>query len=63
MLCRIYLLHAGGRDLRHERLLDRKQELRRIVRTGIAPLIYADHIEGSGIALFEKCCELDLRAW
>ena len=23
-------------------------------------IIYADHIEGSEVALFEKCCELDL---
>jgi len=54
------LLQSAGEDLRRERLLDRKHQRRRIVGTGIAPLIYADHIEGSGIALFEKCCELDL---
>jgi bifunctional non-homologous end joining protein LigD len=54
------LLHSGGKDLRKEQLLDRKHGLRRILGNGIAPLIYADHIEGSGIGLFQKCCELDL---
>ncbi len=27
---------------------------------GIPPVIYADYIDGSGIALFRKACELDL---
>jgi len=54
------LLSAGGKDLRPGRLLDRKHELRRVVSSGLGPIIYADHLEGSGVALFEKCCELDL---
>ena len=54
------VLQSSGKDLRNERLLDRKHELRRIIGSGIAPLVYADHIDGSGVALFEKCCELDL---
>jgi bifunctional non-homologous end joining protein LigD len=54
------LLHANGKDLRHERLIDRKQELRRIIGTGIPPILYADYIERAGTSLFEKCCELDL---
>jgi bifunctional non-homologous end joining protein LigD len=54
------LLHAGGKDLRHERLIDRKHELRRIIGTGLAPIIYADHIERAGMALFDRACELDL---
>lgn len=41
-------------------MLDRKHELRRIIGSGLPSIIYADHIEGSGVALFEKCCELDL---
>jgi ATP-dependent DNA ligase len=45
--------------LRHERLLDRKQELKRVLGKG-SPVIYADYVEGSGIALFEKACALDL---
>ena len=54
------LLHASGKDLRRERLLDRKQELRRIIGNGLPPIIFADHIYESGIGLFEKACELDL---
>src|SRR5215469_8424878 len=54
------LLQAGGKDLRRERLLDRKHELRRIIGNDLPPIIFADHIYESGIALFEKACELDL---
>jgi len=54
------LLHASGKDLRRERLLDTKHELRRIIGNGLPPIIFADHIYESGIALFEKACELDL---
>jgi len=54
------LLHASGKDLRRERLLDRKHEPRRIIGNGLPPIIFADHIHESGIALFEKACELDL---
>jgi ATP-dependent DNA ligase len=53
------LLHFAGKDLGREQLLDRRHELRRVAGS-LGPLIYADHIESSGIALFEKCCELDL---
>jgi hypothetical protein len=31
-----------------------------IIGNGLPPIIYLDHIEGCGVALFEKCCELDL---
>ena len=41
------LLHINGKDLRRERLVGRKRQLRRVVGTGILLLIYADHIEGS----------------
>ena len=54
------LLHASGKDLRRERLLDRKHELRGVIGNGLPPLVFADHIIESGIALFEKACELDL---
>jgi len=56
------LLTWNGKDLRTERLLDRKQELRRLL-TKVSPpfpLQYADHVEGSGTALFQRVCELDL---
>jgi hypothetical protein len=54
------LLHASGKDLRGERLLDRKHELRKEIGNGLPPIIFADHIIESGIAVFEKACELDL---
>ena len=54
------LLRLNGNDLRPERLIDRKQELRRLVGQGIPSIIYADHIQGTGVALFQKACELDL---
>lgn len=54
------LLCAVGKDLRHDRLIDRKHELRRIIGTGLPPIMYADHVAGTGVALFEKLCELDL---
>jgi bifunctional non-homologous end joining protein LigD len=53
------LLQKDGNDLRTERLLDRKHELRRAVK-GLSPIIYADHVEQCGTALFNKACELDL---
>jgi len=53
------LLQTNGKDLRRERMLHRKHELTPIVR-GVAPITYADHIEGSGKALFKKASELDL---
>jgi len=51
-----------GKDLRTERLLDRKQELRRLLAkiSPPFPVRYTDHIEGSGTALFQRVCELDL---
>jgi bifunctional non-homologous end joining protein LigD len=53
------LLSSNGKDLRHERLLDRKNELRRMI-SGAVSVIYADHLSQNGTALFEKACELDL---
>jgi bifunctional non-homologous end joining protein LigD len=54
------LLFDGEHDLRHERLSDRKLELRRILGTITEPIMYADHVEHLGSALFEKACALDL---
>ncbi len=56
------LLVKDGVDLRSAALVDRKQELRRLLARvqSRVPLKYADHVEGTGIALFERICELDL---
>ena len=51
-----------GKDWRAERLVDRKQELRRLLSkiSPPFPLRYVDHVDGSGTALFQRVCELDL---
>src|SRR5216110_3989733 len=56
------LLTCDGKDLRTERLLDRKQELRRLLARSpmTSPLKYTEYIDGCGTALFQRICELDL---
>jgi len=56
------LLTCNGKDLRTEHLMDRKQELRRLLAKTSPPfpLRYAEHVERSGTALFQRVCELDL---
>jgi len=56
------LLMINGQDQRSERLIDRKQELRRLLsRNESAPALkYADHINANGTALFQRVCKLDL---
>ena len=56
------LLMYNGKDLRSERLTDRKHELRRAL-TGLpktSRLRYVDHIEQHGTALFQRVCKMDL---
>jgi len=55
------LLMTDGKDLRTEKLTDRKQELRRLMsKVPESRMLYADHIERYGTALFERVCKLDL---
>ena len=56
------LLWNAGQDHRLDSLVNRKQQLRRLLsRVPVtAPIRFADHIERSGIALFERICILDL---
>lgn len=55
------LLYSNGQDLRTHSLIDRKQELRRVlVNSTRTAICYADHVEGSGRKLFARACELDL---
>jgi len=50
-----------GKDLRTEKLTDRKQELRRLLsKVSASRMRYADHVEQYGTALFERVCKLDL---
>ena len=55
------LLMADGKDLRTEKLTDRKQELRRLLsKVSASRMRYADYVEHYGTALFERVCKLDL---
>jgi len=55
------LLINDGKDLRTEKLTDRKQELRRLLsKVSASRMRYADHVEQYGTALFERVCKLDL---
>ena len=62
MLFAFDLMTCDGKNLRTERLLDRKQELRRLLpRSPVtSPLKYTEYIDGCGMALFQRICELDL---
>jgi bifunctional non-homologous end joining protein LigD len=55
------LLMSDGKDIRSERLTDRKQELRRLIlRVPESRMRYVDHVEQHGTALFQRVCEMDL---
>ncbi len=54
------LLSLDGEDLRDRPLLERKAKLRSLVPEKDSRLLYVDHIEASGVALFERVCEMDL---
>jgi bifunctional non-homologous end joining protein LigD len=56
------LLYLNGKDLRYEQLADRKAILRQVLnsRTAASALQYADDVSGSGVALYERVCEMDL---
>src|SRR5437868_12904908 len=54
------LLMSDGKDIRSERLTDRKQELRRLLKISASRMRYADHVEQHGTALFQRVCKLDL---
>jgi bifunctional non-homologous end joining protein LigD len=55
------LLMADGKDLRTEKLTDRKHELRRLLSTmPDSRMKYVQHVEQHGKALFERVCKLDL---
>jgi bifunctional non-homologous end joining protein LigD len=60
--CAFDLLMDNGKDLRMERLADRKHELRRLLaKLPDSPrLRYVDHVEQYGTALFQRVCKMDL---
>jgi bifunctional non-homologous end joining protein LigD len=55
------LLWLDGEDLRSLPLIERKQSLRQLIqKSGCERLIYAQHIETQGVAVFEEICAGDL---
>jgi bifunctional non-homologous end joining protein LigD len=56
------LLYADGKDWRRDGLTDRKAALRGLLQRlpNDSRLRYAEHVEGFGVDLFERVCELDL---
>jgi bifunctional non-homologous end joining protein LigD len=55
------LLMSDGKDLRTERLTDRKHELRRLLsKVPASRMHYVDHVGHRGTALFQHVCEMDL---
>ena len=54
------LLWLGSQDLRFRPLIERKRMLRSILPKRPSALLYADHVEQSGIDLFRLVCERDL---
>jgi ATP-dependent DNA ligase len=55
------ILFCDGKDWRREALMDRKQELRRLLSKVPADLRlkYVDHVAGTGTALFQQVWKLD----
>jgi bifunctional non-homologous end joining protein LigD len=54
------LLWLNGEELRLLPLIERKRRLRELVPLADMSLLYCDHLEADGIALFEQACRHDL---
>jgi bifunctional non-homologous end joining protein LigD len=54
------LLSVNESDTRSLPLVDRKSELRRVIRPGASGILYCSHVERDGEALFRLACEHDL---
>jgi ATP-dependent DNA ligase len=54
------LLWLDGRDLRGLPLIERKAVLRALVPAQPSPVLYVDHVAGTGTALFQAVCDRDM---
>jgi bifunctional non-homologous end joining protein LigD len=55
------LLWLDGVDIRKLPLIERKGQLEKLIHgTGGTRMLYSNHLDGDGIALFEEICRLDL---
>jgi ATP-dependent DNA ligase len=57
----LFRIRFDGKDWRRKRLIDRKQAAACFERSPAdSPLKYTEYIDGCGMALFQRVCELDL---
>jgi bifunctional non-homologous end joining protein LigD len=54
------LLSVDGGDCRKLPLSERKQELRRVLRSNLERALYCDHVQENGCGLFHLACNRDL---
>jgi bifunctional non-homologous end joining protein LigD len=54
------LLYMNGKDLRTLPLIERKRQLRRLLRWKRLRILYLDHVENEGRLLFEQIVRMDL---
>src|SRR5207253_7071688 len=54
------LLYVNGKDLRTLPLIERKQQLRKLLRRKHSRILYLDHVENDGRLLFEQIVKMDL---
>jgi bifunctional non-homologous end joining protein LigD len=57
------LLYQNGMDLRTLPLIERKRELRKLIRRKRSRLLYLGHIEKDGCLLFDQILKRDLEEW
>jgi ATP-dependent DNA ligase len=54
------LLYLNGEDLRASPLIERKRQLRKLIRRKRSRILYLDHVENDGRLLFQQICKMDL---
>jgi bifunctional non-homologous end joining protein LigD len=54
------LLWLDAEDFRRLTLLDRKARLKKLLGRRRSALLYVDHIERNGVAMFDHACRMDL---
>ena len=54
------LLYLNGKDLRTLPLIERKRQLRKLIRRRRSRILYLDHVENDGRLLFEQIVKMDL---
>ena len=54
------LLYLNGKDLRTLPLIERKRQLRKLLRRRRSRILYLDHVENDGKLLFEQIVKMDL---